>query len=325
MTVHLISVGISLADFFATATDEERWGGYVPAAQEIEESWAKDRLGLDPASPTRTEADHLDVAFAPTSGVDLPRFNALNFLQALADEVHPHTWTARRGLSAELDTILAHGLRQITDTDLTVLLCSDTPEGRACGIWTAISLAAGDVGRVLYLDGIDDTTRLERPEQGRIVVVNIPGLDATKDSEFHTSMKAVGHLGRLLIGHDDQTALVGEKEPVWFHLTGGYRATIPYLIAAAEWLRSLGHNAQAHVLPEKAVRTVPIPLRRLHPKWVRDELAGFDNRGWSDHRPEDGLLEGYAYELRSDGAELTGFGMGMRVFFNVAAGPESPL
>lgn len=325
MTVHLISVGISLADFFATATDEERWGGYVTAAQTIEEFWDKDRLGLAPASPERTEAQHLHDAFSLDAGVDLPRFNSLNFLQALADEVHPHTWATRRGLSAELDTVLTHGLRRITDTDLTVLLCSDTPEGRACGIWTAISLAAGDVHRVLYLDGIDADTRLERPEHGRIVVVNIPGLDATKDSEFRASMRAVGHLGRLLIGHDGQAALIGAKEPVWFHLSGGYRATVPYLIASAEWLRSLGHDAQAHVLPEKAIRTVPIPLRRLRPDWVHSELTGFDDRGWSRTRPEDGLLEGYAYELRSDGAELTAFGTGMRTFFNVAAGPESPL
>lgn len=325
MTVHLISVGISLADFFSTATDEERWGGYITEAQKIEEFWDKDRLGLAPAASTRTEADLLHAAFALDAGVDLPRFNALSFLQTLADEVRPETWTTRRGLSAELDTILAHGLRRIVDTDLTVLLCSDTPKGRACGIWTAISLAGGDVGRVLYLDGIDVDTHLERPENGRIVVVNIPGLDATKDSEFHTSMKAVGHLGRLLIGHDDRPALIGAKEPVWFHLTGGYRATIPYLIAAAEWLRSLGHDAQAHVLPEKAEGTVPIPLRRLRPDWVHSELAGFDSRGLSDSRPEDGLLEGYAYELRGNGSALTSFGMGMRVFFNIAAGPESPL
>ena len=314
MTVHVISVGTSLRDFFEKG-HLEREGRNVPGGEEAREQWNKDKLGFDEG--VYDTVARLEDAFGLESGFDAPLHNALASFKELSQDVQAKRWASVPGLSAELDTVRTHDPMMVKDEDLTILLSSDTEDGRACAVWTAIALARGDVERVLYLHGIDQHTRLTRPEHGRIIVLCLKGLDAQQDAEFIQATEGLGYLARLLIGNRVHRIepLLKHQEKVHFHLTGGYRATVPYLIATVEWLRSLSRDAQAHILPENAEKTVHIPLRRMDPRQVGLELAGFNERAEAPAVPERALLEGYAYERSGKGAELTVFGRGMRILF----------
>ncbi|OLT29298.1 hypothetical protein BJF83_11955 [Nocardiopsis sp. CNR-923] len=274
MTVHIVSVGISLRDFFERG-HLERMGRVAPGGEAAREYWKKDKLGL--AEGIYDTTGRLNAAFGPDSGVDLPSRNAIAVFQELAQDVQARRWTSVPGLSAELDTVRTYNPTMVADEDLTVLLSSDNEDGRACAVWTAIALAKGDAERVLYLCGIGPDTRLVRPGRGQILVLCVEGLDAHQDAEFAQAMEGLGYLARLLVGNRTRgiDPLLHPDEQVLFHLSGGYRATVPYLIATAEWLRSLGRDAQAHVLPENAGRSVPVPLRSMSPRLVGLELAGF--------------------------------------------------
>ncbi|MFL1378499.1 MULTISPECIES: hypothetical protein [unclassified Nocardiopsis] len=321
MTVHIVSVGVSLRDFFEKG-HLERVGRTVPGGEEAREYWNKDKLGL--AEKVYDTTRRLNDAFGPgtgpasgaPSGAELPSRNELAVFSELASDVQARKWTSVAGLSAELDTVRTYNPAMIADEDRTVLLASDTEDGRACAVWTAIALAKGNVERVLYLCGMGPDTRLDRPGPGQILVVCVKGLDARRKEEFALAMEGLGYLARLLVGNRTRgiDPLLEHGESVLFHLSGGYRATVPYLISAAEWLRSLGRDAQAHVLPEKAEQTLPIPLRRLSPELVGRELAGFGEYT-APEVPQGALLEGYAYERQSPGARLTAFGRGMRILF----------
>ncbi|MFW6638516.1 hypothetical protein ACOALZ_00580 [Nocardiopsis algeriensis] len=316
MTIHVVSVGVSLIDFLETA-DQERGGRSVPGGEEAQKRWRSDKLGL--AGSIHDTADRITRAFGLDSGNHAHDGDALVTYREIAKDIQVRKWSRVPGLSAELDTVRAYDPAMVTDDDLTVLLASHTDDGRACAIWTAIALAGGNVERVLYLHDIGPHTRLVRPERGQVLVVCVNGLDARQSSQFAQAMEAVGYLARLIRGARElgiDPLLRNRKEPVLFHLSGGYRATVPYLIAAAEWLRSLECRVQAHVLPKGAENTLSIPLRRLDPEAVRRELHAFGSRSETSPAPEVGYLEGYAYESQGRGARLTEFGHGMRTLFS---------
>lgn len=313
MTIHVVSVGVSLKDFFEQG-HLERVGRAVPGGDEVREYWDKDKLGL--VDGVYNATDRLDEAFGLSSGIEPPARNSLACFKELAEEVEAKRWSGFTGLSAELDTVRVYNRGMVVDEDLTILLASDTEDGRACAVWTAIALAKGDVDRVLYLGGVGPDTRLVRPERGQILVLCVEGLDARHPSEFGRATEVLGYVARLLVGNRSREIhpLLGPREEVFFHLSGGYRATVPYLIATAEWLLSLGRRVQTHVLPEDAESSVRIPLRRLPVEMIGRELAQFGERT-APEVPEGALLEGYAYERVSSGARLTEFGRGMRILF----------
>ncbi|MEY9211502.1 hypothetical protein NI17_010085 [Thermobifida halotolerans] len=312
MTVHVISVGLSLVDFFESPDRDEH---PLPTATEINDLWQQERLGLDELG------QRLEEAFGMNASEES---EALTRFQELAEEVEADRWAGHHGLSAELDTLRTVADTPLPPTDTAFLITSDTKNGHAAAVWTAIALAAGDASRVCYLPDITEETLLVRAEPNRVYVVRIPGLDAASDTAFHAPMERMGRLGRLLVGGDRTERFTRSGEPVHFHLSGGYRATTPYLIALAEWLRSLEHtpgDVSAWVLPEDAKSPFRVPLRRLRPEWVRNELAGFNPTGWRAQPPTDDLLEGYAYEPSDTGVRLTAFGAGMRALFGVNEEP----
>lgn len=313
MTVHVVSVGISLREFFEKG-HLERVGRMVPGGEEVRDLWKRDKLGL--ANGVYKATDRLEEAFGLGTGIEPPSRNSLASFRELAADVEAGKWAYYHGLSAELDTVRTYNPNMVTDDDLTILLSSDTEDGRACAVWTAVALAKGDVDRVLYLGGVGPDTRLVRPERGQILVLSVEGLDAQQSAEFERAMEVLGYVARLLVGNRGRVIdpLLRSQERVLFHLSGGYRATVPYLIATAEWLLSLGHDTQAHVLPEEAEKSLRIPLRRLPVEMIARELAGFGERTASAV-PEGALLEGYAYVRRPPGAKLTEFGLGMRILF----------
>lgn len=308
MTVHVISVGLSLVELFEAGREAKK---PLPTITEIRDLWETQRLGLD------EWGQRLEEAFGLEASDDS---EALACFQKLAEEVGADRWAGCEGLSAELDTLHKTAGTPLPTSDAAFLISSDTEDGQAAAVWTAIALAEGDASRVCYLPDVVEETPLVRAEPNRVYVVRIPGLDATSDTAFRTPMERMGRLGRLLVGGDRTERFTRPGEPIKFHLSGGYRATTPYLIALAEWLRSLEHTSgevTAWVLPEKATRSFRVPLRRLRPEWVRSELAGFDRGGWRARPPSDDLLKGYAYEWDGMGVHLTAFGMGMRALFGV--------
>ena len=313
MTVHVVSVGISLREFFEKG-HLERVGRMVPSGEEVRDLWKRDKLGL--ADGVYKATDRLERAFGLGTGIEPPSRNSLASFKEMAADVEADKWAFHPGLSAELDTVRTYNPNMVADDDLTILLSSDTEDGRACAVWTAIAMAKGDVDRVLYLGGVGPDTRLVRPERGQILVLSVEGLDSQQSAEFERAMEALGYMARLLVGNRSREIhpLLERKEKVLFHLSGGYRATVPYLIATAEWLLSLGHDAQAHVLPEKAKKSLRIPLRRLPVEMIARELAVFEERTASVV-PEGALLDGYAYVRRPPGVKLTEFGLGMRILF----------
>ena len=313
MTVHIVSVGISLRDFFEKG-HLERTGQLVSSAEEVRDHWKKDKLGL--AEGVYKVTDRLEESFGLGAGVKPPSHNSLASFRELAADVEADKWAFVSGLSAELETVRAYNRNMVVDDDLTILLTSDTEDGRACAIWTAIALAKGDVDRVLYLGEVGQETRLVRPEKGQILVLSVEAWTPNRAESSSGPWRSLGTWPGYwsVTGSRGIDPLLKRQEKVFFHLSGGYRATVPYLIATAEWLLSLGHDAQAHVLPEEAEKSLQIPLRRLPVGMIARELAVFGEHT-APVVPEGALLEGYAYVRRPPGAKLTEFGQGMRILF----------
>jgi hypothetical protein len=119
----------------------------------------------------------------------------------------------------------------LSRADTAVLACSDTSGGLLAGRWNAIALTGGDLSRVRYL-GCPDAPL--GPVRGHALVVRVPGLDAGEEDGFRRAMGGLGTLGRNLL----QSGELRRGEPILFCLTGGYKATMPYLIGLAEGLRA---------------------------------------------------------------------------------------
>ncbi|MDA2805407.1 hypothetical protein [Nocardiopsis suaedae] len=171
------------------------------------------------------------------------------------------------------------------------------------------------------------------------LIAPIPGLDASSADEFTASMFHLGVLGRRLIRE-----VCGAGGDYVFHLSGGYKAALPYFIGLAEGMRGLidmpgeehplglVSSVQAHVLHEEtAGQMIPVPLRRLAWQTVRDELENVDKkkprvpgRG-RPMRPGKGhgTLYGYAYESATgrpqDDLHLTPFGEGLYELIDVVS------
>lgn len=300
MTVHIVPVGPSLVDFFESPDRDEH---PLPTATEINDLWQQERLGLDEWGQRLAEAFGMNAS---------EKSEALTRFQELAEEVETDRWAGHHGLSAELDTLRA---ADAAPTDTAFLITDGSKAGDAAAVWTAIALAAGDASRVCYLPDITEETVLVRAEPNRVYVVRIPGWDAASDTAFRAPMKRLGRLVRMA------THIARPGEPVRWLLGGAPGAAVPYLLAAAEGLRSLDHSGlgevSAWMLDEAGRQLVSAPLRRLRAEWVRSELAGFGRDGWQPRPPADDLLEGYAYEQDGAGVNLTAYGWFLRTLFDL--------
>jgi len=226
-------------------------------------------------------------------------------LRDLVDEVRPQHWSEK--VTAELQTLHALGaLRPLPAQDIAVLVASDTTDGLTAALWNALALT-GNPDLVRFLP---DPESPLAPPAGGVLIARIPGLEVSSDSGFRRAMRNLGALGRnLLFSH-----CPGEDEEFRFCLSGGYKATIPYLIGMAEAMRSSHSRVTAHIQHESTVDSaIRLPLRVLPAEHVRRELDGFDVDGCATAVPYDRILEGYAYERDNLGYRLTGFGEGLRI------------
>lgn len=340
MTVHMISVGLSVLDTFADpARKLAPKKDLVAAIARSRPADLLDDAGIgarDSAAASRWVTTALGREKSP------PR----EALREAVLAVRPAEWP--RSMSAETETF---GLVQNTSgfslsrRDTAVFICSDTPPGLLAGLWNALAVVGGDIERVRYIpavpdadDGGDQLGDLRR----HAVVVRVTQMDASNSKQF---AEAMGQLG-LLARHLFRSGTLARDEEFRFLLSGGFKAAIPYLIGLAEAVRSVDDKcledlgradlmprrspwpAKAYVLHETAYPDTPadkaieLPLRRLPARAVRSELTEWKGTQRTG-KPGNALLDGYAYDVLGGPAgredcNLTAFGVGLRALFGLS-------
>ncbi len=312
MTVHVISVGLSLLESLKDPGRLAELNQSIELIKSITREAPQNLLKEAGADSTGdTASTWLAGALAGQADPHRDQRSA-DRLAASISALKPEQWKAR--ISAELGTFAAvqGGAIQLRAADTAVLVCTDTAEDLLAGLWNAIALSGGVMQRIRHLP--EPTAQLGAV-RGTVLLTRIRHLDASSDSGFAKAMRGLGTLGRGLLDAQD----VGTKDSFRFYLSGGYKAAIPYLIGLAEGVRSEGDDREvdAFVLHETSEgKAIRLPLRRMIPGRVSEELAGFDEKGICDkgiRKPR--LLEGYAYEKDGRDFRLTSFGEGLRALF----------
>ncbi len=306
MTVHMISVGVTALDFLAHPPDRLFADGgardaFDEAASVVLADAPAELTGADPGSASRWLSSRL-----PPGDPD-EWLNRAVSLHARPD------WPGR--FSAEADTLRrTPGRASSAATDAVVLLASDTVRGLPAALWNAVAVAA-DLAAIHYLaeptDAIPDA-------RGKVLLARVPGLDAGNERGFRQAMGALGTFGRSLRERTQP------DEEFCFHLSGGFKAAIPYLIGLAEWVRSLDPErpVNACVLHDTAgddALPIRLPLRRLVREAVEAEIGQFEEDGTlnAPDAPGSAALDGYAYEKSGGRIQLTPFGEGLRSLFAI--------
>jgi hypothetical protein len=305
MTVHVISVGVNLLDAF---TSPDKFGDRSRAVRHHR----RDIQALVPQGADTAAADSALRAYLPPTGVLPPAW------AALVAAVRPDRWPAT--VSAEVQTfVAAQATRPISADDVVFLLATDTASGLLAAVWNAFALTGGPAA-VRYLT---DPLQPLRDPRGTAVILRVPGMDAGDVDGFRQAMRWLGTFGGGVL-----LPLAGYDEPVRLHLSGGFKASIPYLIALAEALRSQRDDIKACVLHESAAsasglaKPIDLPLRHVRPDVLTAELGCFPDGGTFSRRgPEELILDGYAYEKVSppeQGYQLTPFGEGLRALLRAS-------
>lgn len=344
MTVHLVSVGLSVLRALAEPTDDRLGLGQglidkilvaAPWAL-LKNAGVTDDLESDREQASQRIAEALGVADTPLRKT----------LTALTTAVKPHRWPEQ--MSAELETfkrVPGNGSTTVGRRDLAVLICSDTADGLLAGAWNAIALtgeadAAAALAKVTYVPDPEAVTAVGL-RRGGVVVVRIKGMDAGEKG-FSRAMRGLGVLANRLIAYGD----LRKQEEFQFILSGGYKAAVPYMIGLAEAVRSVDdtcvrelrrpdpgpgsapYPVKAWVQHETArdgTRPIELPLRRLVVESFRPELTDYDDNGIRTKHLGGRVLEGYAFEVRhrltrTEYYELTPFGEALRELFSPGRG-----
>ncbi|WP_017580429.1 hypothetical protein [Nocardiopsis valliformis] len=313
VTVHVATVGISLLDNVITnwSTRIQEVVGDADLAQDIFDNRMRihDVRGelLDPEGEANRVSERL-VKETSDQG------QAREELESLVQEICPDQWP--RSISAELTSLAANrrGDHQIPvggNNDETVLLiASDTGPGLRAALFNALAMTGGDVDRVDYLPTMGSPLTLG---PGRVAIVRLPGLDAEDTDRFLGAMRRLGALGPHF-----EELLRNPESTCRFHLTGGFRVAMPFLLGFAEALRSLyGGRITAHAQYEFSAlpRSIELPLSSPRTDALNGRLAGSRDDGYfEDDPPGDAVWEGFAYEYLPEESRwrLTPFGMALR-------------
>jgi hypothetical protein len=335
MTVHLISVGLSVRD----ALEKPR--GKLGDKRGLVDAILAERpneLLTDAGIRDKHRDEASDWVAAALAAEDEPGRDPAKATR-LADvmaKIGPELWPDE--FSAEIETFarVQRAGHLLSPDDVAVLICSDTPRGLLAGVWNALALTGAALGRIRYLP--EPGAPPGAAVRGRAMLVRVPGLDAGDEPGFRRAMGGLGRLARNLF----KSGALKKDEPFRFYLSGGFKAAIPYLIGMAEAVRSVDRKClrelgaenlmpdkgpwrvDAYVLHETAGPDAPpirLPLRLLDADAVRYELSGFNAERRRSGKPSPALLNGYAYEaIGRPGQEvygLTAFGEGLREFFGV--------
>ncbi|MFE1080063.1 hypothetical protein [Nocardiopsis alba] len=318
-TVHLITVGVSLFDNLQHSLTGLRGGaGDRKGLMEYDKLLAKRVWGArrklhDPESEQTADLER-ETQAAWLAEVTAPRAGAVRAdLEALLAQIEPARWPAEA--SAELSSLAAHNLPSkhvaVPDRDTAILITSDTGKGLRASLFNAVALAGGDLNRVRYLHEPAEEQIVR--ERGNIVIARLPHLDVGGEKEFTESMRDLGRIGR---GVD--RLLEPENDVARFHLSGGFKAAMPFLLGLGEALRGLRGpvKVRAFALHELApgLRSIELPLRSLPPKPVNDQLKPFEGSGIVGEPPQGAPLRGFAYDRVENGRtwRLTPFGEALR-------------
>jgi hypothetical protein len=330
MTVHLISVGLSMLDSLrepdAKLADEPDLIAMIDRYRPHE---------MLTADMRRAEASGWLAGALTPQGEPGHEAAAADRLRGVSEAVRPEKWP--RTISAEVQTFdrVEDTRFPLSEEDIAILICSDTPLGLLSGVWNALALTDGDLARVRYLPEPGAPLTGVR---GSAVLARIRGMDAGSAKGFQQAMGGLGVLAR----HVFRDGHLKKAEEFRFYLSGGFKAAIPYLIGLAEAVRSVDESClralnavgvapdewpypvKAFVLHETAGAGAPsirLPLRMLVAEAVRDELADFGANGRFRGELRRDLLCGYAYEpAGASEYEITAFGAGLRALFGF--GPE---
>lgn len=334
MTVHVISMGLSV---LRALKDPRRELQSDASLREAVAVAAPHKLLADAgighlASDRARASEWIAAALADADSA------AGKKLRDTAEAIRPQDWPLR--VSAELDTFSRLSRRRsfvLGRGDIAVLVCSDTTDGLLAGVWNAIAFADGDIGRVRYVPDLDVpfSAELKKSLRGNVVIARVVGLDAG-DEGFRSAMRGLGLLARRLFASGVLERHRDEDEDFQFILSGGFKASIPYLIGLAETIRSVDdqclrelgvpelvpapepYPVTAWVQHETADPEAPpigLPLRRFVAEAARQEVSGYDERGIRAEPLGVTLLEGYAYDVKKKREyRLTPFGEGLRAF-----------
>ena len=334
MTVHLISVGTSILDSLDDPSKLLGKGGLSKRIASAEPSKFLLHNGRIPDTDKEGASRWIVSALASPDDAAYDG-NRADALAEVTKTIQPELWP--NDFSAEIETLFKVGTRRpVPDKDIVLLICSDTSRGLIAGIWNALALTGGKVSKAMYLPAPSTSGPRLGKARGRVVIARVPGMDAGDNQGFCDAMGILGDLARDLFkyGH------LQPGEEFQFGLSGGYKASTPYLIGMAEAVMSVdkarldelsvGHlmptdgsryPVKAYVVHETTLDPIPLPLRRLRPDIVHDELAGFDTAGERKGLPTYTALEGYAYDAfgprGNETCKLTPFGAGLREFFGV--------
>lgn len=316
MTVHLITVGDSARRSLTDPRHDPPPQGLVRYSGGDQVLCDAELLSVDP-DDAGSVADFLArlAGGAPTAqgaAADLYRLAGIG------------AW--RTTASAEITSLDARTKNTSIGTeDMVVLLSTDTSRGLLAAWWNAAHMLRGDFSRLTYLDNPESDLPAP-PRNGRAVIVRLPGLDLRHPAQHTQAMQGMGHVARHIL--DSLT----DGEKVDIHLSGGYKATMLYLIGIAEAMRSVPPpigdfaNVAAFVVhedstPDDPNRLIHLPLRALDPTHLRDELA----TAATGTVPGGDLLRGYAYTVdltpgKLPRARLTPFGEGFRILLGSTPG-----
>ncbi|MFB8762224.1 hypothetical protein [Nocardiopsis alba] len=314
MTVYVLPVGVSLFDDLLSGSSSriEDAVGDQDLGEEIFDnrdaiSGSTGKLG-DP----QAEADRISEQLIKETS---DQGTARESLESLIKEIKPEKWPA--SLSAELSSLASdrgrrHRLEVAGNDEMVLLIASDTGKGLRAALFNALAMTEGDLGRVDYLPDAETPLQIA---PGRVAIIRLSGLDAQDHDRFLAAMQELSGFGphfKKLLAH--------EKSTCRFHLTGGFRVAMPFLMAFAEALRSLyPGQVSAHARYEFSTieRSIELPLSSPRSDDLEGKLDGFQEDGYLEGElPEEGVWAGFAYEKVPDTGRgrwrLTPFGMALR-------------
>mgnify|MGYP001298688468 CR=1 FL=1 len=326
ITVHVAPVGISLFDKILTkrSTLTEEAVGDHDLGHDIFTNRERVHDLEGELSDPQQEADRVSERLVKeTSGEGRAR----EALEELVEVIAPGQWPWT--ISAELTSLHAnrgdHQFSSKNKIDETALLiASDTGRGLRAALFNALAMTDGDVDRVDYLPTPDSAFHVE---PGRVSIVRLSGLDAhnpgvdaqTPGLDGQHNKRFLGAMRELsAFGPYFKEALRNPESTCRFHLTGGFRVAMPFLLGFAQALRSLyGGRISAHAQYEfsSSPRSIELPLSSPRTDELKGKLVGAGDDGYfAEAPPGDAVWEGYAYEYLEDKGRwrLTPFGMALR-------------
>lgn len=187
------------------------------------------------------------------------------------------------------------------DPDTIVLLVSDTDDHKEklAAFWNAGILVNGDFGRVTLVEEAFPQGE-SHPTVGHVYVFKMADLDY----EVTNFVESLGDFGGDFFFKF--TKGVKDQRHYEFHLSGGFKAALPYFLALGEWMKSEFSDSGKEFVRAWAIHEdspgrepVQLPLRRLplhnHTEraLVRDLAA---DKSGPYEAPRYPYLQGYAYE-----------------------------